>query len=167
MTRREPDLRSDERTALSQWVDFHRETLLQKCQGLSPHELTLRSVPPSSLSLLGLVRHMTDVERWWFLLHIGGKGPEFVYWDDEGGDPEFDHVDPDHAERDLATYRETVALCRTVAAQRSLEDVVPRHGDPEIQYSVRWIWLHMIEEYARHNGHADLLRESIDGSIGD
>jgi hypothetical protein len=165
--RTDPDLRCGERAMLEQWVDFHRQTLLGKCAGLTGEELAQRSVPPSTMSLLGLVRHMTDVERWWFLLHVDGRDPEFLYWVRDGGDPDFDDVDPAHAERDIARYLDTIEQCRAAAADRSLDEVVPRYRAPEVVYSVRWIWTHMVEEYARHNGHADLLRQAIDGAVGD
>lgn len=167
VTRTEPDLRAEERTMLEQWVDFHRQTLLTKCAGLTGEQLAQRSVPPSTMSLLGLVRHMTDVERWWFLLHVAGRDPNFFYWRRDGTDPDFDDVDPGTAERDLARYVATIDECRTAADGRALDDEVLRYNSPEVVYSVRWIWTHMIEEYARHNGHADLLREAIDGAVGD
>ena len=77
--RAEPDRIADERESLEQWLDFHRETLLMKCSGLTADELKMRPVAPSRLSLLGLVRHMVEVERWWFRMHADGQQVSFVY----------------------------------------------------------------------------------------
>jgi uncharacterized damage-inducible protein DinB len=152
-----------ERAMLDAWLDYHRATLLMKCAGLSEVQLKLRAVEPSTLSLLGLVRHMTDVERGWFRRRIGGEtGPEAarLYSSEERPDGDFDDVDGANPETALSTYLEEIDRCRVAASNVSLDD---QAGD----FSVRWIYLHMIEEYARHNGHADLLRERIDGSKGD
>jgi Protein of unknown function (DUF664) len=156
-----------ERAALEGWLDFHRNTLLVKCRGLTGAQLTQRAVPPSSLSLLGLVRHMTDVERAWFRIRAAGEpGLAFRYSTDEFPDGEFDFAEPSGAAADLAAYREECELARAAMVGRSLDDtfVHQRYGTT---IDVRWVYLHMIEEYARHNGHADLLRERIDGVTGD
>ena len=154
---------ADERTMLEAWLDYHRATLLMKCAGLSDEQLKLRSAGPSTLSLVGLVRHLTDVERGWFRRGVGGQsGPEVepIYYSDERPEGDFeDLADPTPAAV-FAAYREEVERCRAAAAGVSLDQLVGRQ-------SVRWIYLHMIEEYARHNGHADLLRERIDGATGD
>lgn len=165
--RAHPDRTTDERTALEQWIDFHRDTLLQKCAGLSAEQLKQRSVPPSGLSLLGLVRHLTEVERWWFRMHANGEDIGFPFDPDQTG-ADFSDVDGADAEADLAVYREEIEAARVAVADKDLELEVPSRGDhPERTRNVRWIFLHMIEEYARHNGHADLLRESIDGATGE
>jgi uncharacterized damage-inducible protein DinB len=152
----------DERPMLDAWLEFHRATLLWKCSGLSDEQLKRRSAPPSSLSLLGLVRHMTEVERSWFRKRIGGEDLPPLYYSEEQPDDDFDALDSTEVASVFAAYRQEMGLCRAVAAAHSLDEVV-RNGTT----SVRWIYLHMIEEYARHNGHADLLREAIDGSKGD
>ena len=154
---------ADERAMLEAWLDYHRATLLMKCAGLSDEQLKLRSVEPSTLSLLGLVRHMTEVERGWFRRGVGDeKGPQVapMYYSDERPDGDFDDVDDADPAATFATYQEELARCRAAAAG------VPLDARRD-EYSVRWIYLHMIEEYARHNGHADLLRERIDGATGD
>jgi hypothetical protein len=153
---------ADERTMLDAWLDFHRATLLLKCDGLTADQLTSRAVPPSGLSLLGLVRHMTEVERGWFGdFGDGDHGP--IYASDD--DADFNDLDPARAEPELATYRAEVATCRALVADLDLDDTY--EADNGRVYSLRWITVHMIEEYARHNGHADLLRERIDGVTGD
>jgi uncharacterized damage-inducible protein DinB len=157
----------DERTLLQTWLDFHRETLLHKCAGLTAAQLTLRSAAPSGLSLLGLVRHMADVERAWFRIRFAGEPLGPLYYNAETNpDGDFDDVDPAHAERDFETFAQEVASARAAAARRSLEETF-YHAYRKGDVSLRWIYLHMIEEYARHNGHADLIRERIDGATGD
>ena len=173
----DPPYLDGEREALDAWLEFHRVTLLQKCAGLTPEQLGERSVPPSSMSLRGLVRHMTEVEQGWFRHVLDGQDLPDLYSSDDDPDGEFDAVgrDADEPDTDTAVVREFVLFGEECAASRSiaarfgsLDDVgrgrTSRTGD---QVSLRWVYLHMIEEYARHNGHADLLRERIDGVTGD
>jgi uncharacterized damage-inducible protein DinB len=163
-----PDRLSEEKQALDEWVDFHRATLLMKCEGLSAEQLTMRSVEPSTLSLLGLVRHMSDVERGWFRIHAAREDVSLEYFSEAEPDSDFLDLDTADAAADLAHYVAECQRCRTATATLSLDEVVPSHGHHrERTRNVRWIYLHMIEEYARHNGHADLLRERIDGVTGD
>ncbi len=165
--RADPDRVADERTALEQWLDYHRATLLLKCAGLSAEQLKRRAAPPSTLSLLGLVRHLTEVERWWFRMHAGGEQLDFPYDPDQTG-ADFDDTADADAEGNLSAYMEEIDAAREAAAGKDLDLVVPSRGDhPERIRDIRWIYVHMIEEYARHNGHADLLREAIDGATGD
>ncbi len=154
-----------EREALEAWLDYHRDTLLWKCAGLTQEQLARRAVPPSGLSLLGLVRHMAQVERWWFRTWVAGEQAGYLYSTEDNLDADFDDVETAAAEADFATFRREVAAARAAAAGHSLDDTfVSFRGNT---LSTRWVFLHMIEEYARHNGHADLLRECIDGSTGD
>jgi Protein of unknown function (DUF664) len=156
-----------ERDSLDQWLDYQRATLLSKCSGLTSEQLKLRPVPPSPLSLLGLVRHMADVERWWFTMHAAGRDVAFVFGTDDRPDADFDDVDEADAAADLDALISEFALSREAVAGMALDDVVPSRGDhPERTRDIRWIYVHMIEEYARHNGHADLIRERIDGATG-
>ena len=165
--RTEPERISGEREALDAWLDFHRDTLLHKCAGLTAGQLKERAVPPSRLSLLGLVRHMTEVERWWFRIPAANTDLEFPYDPDQTGQ-DFEALEDADADANLEAFRQEVALARAAVAAKRLDDVVPSHGDhPERTRDIRWIYLHMIEEYARHNGHADLIRERIDGATGD
>ena len=163
----EPGRIADERTALEQWLDYHRATLAWKCAGLSAEQLKMRSVPPSRLSLLGLVRHMTEVERWWFRMHAAGEDLQFPYDPDSVG-LDVEDVENADAAANLAAFADECEAARAAVKDRTLDDVVPSHGDhPERTRDIRWIFVHMIEEYARHNGHADFLRETIDGRTGD
>src|SRR3954471_4102676 len=154
-----PDRIADERTSLEQWLDYQRNTLLMKCAGLTAAQLKQRAVPPSGLSLLGLVRHMVEVEQWWLRMHGAQEDLRFPFDPDSVG-LDFEEVDNADAAANLEMFRETCAQSRAVTAALSLNDVVPSRGDhPERTRDIRWIYVHMIEEYARHNGHADLLRE--------
>ncbi len=154
-------------TALEQWVDYHRATLLIKCAGLTAEQLKLRASPPSTLSLLGLVRHMTEVERWWFRMNANGEDLQFPY-DPDGVGLDFTEVEDADAAANIEAYWEEVDKSRDAVADKSLDLEVPSRGHhPERTRDVRWIFVHMIEEYARHNGHADFLREAIDGTTGD
>ena len=150
-----------ERRLLEAWLDFHRQMLLSKCSGLTAEQLRQRPAPPSTMSLLGLVRHMTDVERGWFRRRIAGEDIGFLYSSEADPDGEFDNVQGADAEQDFAAYLAEVELARQVAAGRELDGTF-YHERLEVVMSVRWVYLHMIEEYARHNGHADLLRERTD-----
>ncbi len=170
-----PPYRDGERAAVEAWLEFHRATLLIKCAGLTAEQLGRRSVPPSALSLRGLVRHMAEVEQGWFRGVLAGQQIELLYCSEDDPDGDFDGVgrDPDEPDPETAVSREFAVLAEQVADARaltaahdSLDDLGAgeRHGE---RVSLRWILLHMIEEYARHNGHADLLRERIDGATGD
>ena len=165
--RADPPFLDGDRPALEAWLDYHRATLLMKCAGLDEERLRTRSAPPSTLSLLGLVRHMTEVERSWFLRTLWGEEAPPLYYGPGNEDGDFDDVDTADARADLARFEENITRVR--AAARRWDDLdTPvrgrRHGH---ELNLRWIYLHLIEEYARHNGHADLLRERIDGSTGD
>ena len=152
-----------EREMLDAWLDFQRDTLALKCDGLTGEQLRERTVPPSGLSLLGLVRHMAEGERQWFAMVLGGEQVPYHYYTDDNPEAEFDVDDADVAEA-FATWRAECAEARArAAAAPSLDTTGTQDGK---DFSLRWIMVHMIEEYARHNGHADLLRERIDGAVG-
>jgi uncharacterized damage-inducible protein DinB len=138
-----------ERQMLTAWLDRQRATLALKCDGLSDDQLREKGIPPSGLSLLGLIRHMAEVERNWFRPLLAGEQMAGIWSVDQVLDPEpaFDEV-------------ATADVAEAFAAWRA-----ETRGGP--RFSLRWVMIHMIEEYARHNGHADLLRERIDGSTGE
>ncbi|WP_043732872.1 DinB family protein [Streptomyces zinciresistens] len=166
--RREPSTTADERTMLEGWLDYHRQTLAVKCEGLSETQLRTASVPPSELSLTGLVRHMADVERGWFRRVMAAEDAAPLHYTREDPDGEFHLGEDDTWARAHATWQAEIGAARTVAARFGLDDVSEAaHARTGEWYSLRWIYTHMIEEYARHNGHADLLRECLDGSTGD
>ncbi|GIG63321.1 mini-circle uncharacterized 19.1 kDa protein [Longispora fulva] len=156
-----PHAPAGERAALEARLDFQRATLLMKCAGLTPEQLAMRSVEPSTLSLLGLIRHMSVVESWFHF--YDDKPIHQFFWDYNPDHPDgSDDVDTNHAEDDLASYLASVERSREAVAQCDLGDIMP-----DDDYNLRYVFLHMIEEYARHNGHADLLRERIDGTTGE
>jgi uncharacterized damage-inducible protein DinB len=153
-----------ERELLPVWLDYQRATLEMKCDGVPATRLRDRGVPPSSISLLGLVRHMADVERSWFRRTLDGEDAPRLYRLEHDRDNDFNGVDDADIDADFMAWRSECARAREVIASfESFDDV----GRGNAEYSVRWVLIHMIEEYARHNGHADFLRERIDGAVGE
>ena len=153
-----------ERAMLDAWLDFQRTTLLLKCEGLDDELRKARPVSTSLLSLHGLLRHMAEVERSWFrrtLMRESDAPP--IWYDPAIDDSELVPLDDADWESDVAMWHAQCEVSRTNAAAHALDDTGLRYGQP---CSLRWIYVHMIEEYARHNGHADLLRELIDGAVG-
>ncbi|MEH0981138.1 DinB family protein [Micromonospora sp. CPCC 205556] len=159
----------DERTMLEGWLDYHRQTLLLKCAGLTAEQLKTPSVEPSGLTLLGLVRHLADVERWWFRIRAAGQDIPGLYDGEEDPDADLNALADADPEATFATFAAEVAAAREAAAGLSLDDTFrrPRCDGSADEMNVRWVYVHMIEEYARHNGHADLIRERIDGVTGE
>jgi uncharacterized damage-inducible protein DinB len=161
-----PPLHADERTTLESWLDFYRITLALKCQGLSEQQLRTASVPPSPLTLLGLVQHMAEVERNWFRRVLVGETAPPIYdpnADPNGHDGGFDLSGDITFDTARETWEAEIAHARANCANRQLDQTSPFLGG---QVTLRWIYTHMIAEYARHNGHADLIRERIDGTTG-
>ncbi|WP_197420155.1 DinB family protein [Mycobacterium sp. NAZ190054] len=159
-------MNTDERTMLEAWLDFQRSTLLLKCEGLGDKQLRSAPVPPSPLTLQGLVQHMAEVERNWFRRILGRETAPPIYdpaADTDGHDGGFEILDAVSFADAVATWRAEIAAARAHCAGCTLDDTRPFHGT---EVSLRWIYLHMIGEYARHNGHADLIRERIDGATG-
>jgi hypothetical protein len=154
-----------ERETLDGLLDWHRATLVWKCAGLTGTQLAQRPVPASSLSLLGLIRHLTDTERAWFRRRVGGQTLPDVYGRPDRPEAAFEEIDPAGAEADLARLKAEWELCRQAAAPVPLDQTFEHKRWGTL--SVRWVYGHMIAEYARHLGHADLLRESIDGVTGE
>ena len=150
---------------LEAWLDFHRVTLLLKAEGIDDARRKARPVATSKLSLHGLVRHMAEVERSWFRRVLQSEpGAPFIWYEPEVEDSDLVPLDDADWEDDLATWQAECDESRRAAATRNLDDTgVTRSGR---RCSLRWIYVHMIEEYARHNGHADLIRELVDGTVG-
>ena len=160
-----PPLTGGEREMLRAFLDFHRATLAMKCDGLSDEELRRRSSPPSTLSLLGLVRHMAEVERTWFRRVIDAEDVPLVWSDEIDYQAAYDASTATRSEAFAAWQAEVEHSRRIEAAAESL-DVTghqPRWGE---DVSLRLVMLHMMHEYARHNGHADFRRVGIDGVVG-
>ncbi|MFE7121220.1 DinB family protein [Streptomyces sp. NPDC057654] len=167
MGRSIPPPHADERAMLESWLDFQRETLATKCAGLDDHQVRLAAVEPSAMTLLGLVQHMTVVERKWFQEVLAGREASY----DEAIGNGFTLVAERGMDAALTDWRAEVQRSREAAAGSSLdgsgalnEQFAKIVGESTV--SLRWILVHMIEEYARHNGHADLIRERIDGVTG-
>ncbi|MFI6856414.1 DinB family protein [Streptomyces sp. NPDC050416] len=166
--RRMPATTADERTMLEGWLEFHRQTLAWKCEGLTDEQLRSPAVEPSDLSLLGLVRHMADVERSWFRRVLTNEDVAPLYWSDEEPDGEFRLTEADTYAEAHAAWQAEIETARSNAARFGLDDITEgKHRRSGERFNLRWLYTHMIEEYARHNGHADLIRERIDGSTGD
>jgi uncharacterized damage-inducible protein DinB len=163
--RHEPEWLLPEREMLDGWLEFHRMTLLLKCEGLDDEALKRRPVATSLLSLHGLVRHMAEVERSWFHRTFVDPDVAYIYVDDEHEDADLYPLDNAEWATDLATWQAECATSRRLAVGRELDEKHLRKRDGR-DCSLRWIYLHMIEEYARHNGHADLIRELVDGHVG-
>lgn len=162
-----PPYVADERVMLDAWLEFHRVTLRLKCDGLSPEQLRTRSVPPSSISLLGLVRHMAEVERNWFRRVVRNEDAPPLYYTEDNRDGDFDDIESSLPEDAFYRWDAECEHAREVVREAPSLDALSvglRHGE---RVSLRWIMVHMVEEYARHNGHADFLRERIDGRVGD
>ena len=166
--RSEPATTADERTMLDGWLKYHRDTLAWKCEGLTDEQLRTASVEPSTLSLMGLVRHMAEVERGWFRNVMADEGMGPIYFSDEDPDGEFHLTEADTWAEAYATWQAEIEAANEHAARFTLDDhSLGKHRRTGERFNLRWIYTHMIEEYARHNGHADLLRERIDGATGD
>lgn len=160
ITRDEFALDLPERQALSAFVDFHRQTFLWKCEGLSAEQLASHPIGSTGISLLGIIRHMAEVERHWWRHRVAGENVPSLYDDDAEWGP----LDPTTAAADYEQLVNEWSMVDAVAARFDLDDTFARRDEV---WSIRTLYLHLIEEWARHNGHADLIREAIDGAVGE
>ena len=168
--RQDPDTRANERDAIAQYLDYQRETILRKAEGLNQEQLAQR-IPTSALTIAGILYHLALVEESWLEVRFAGlparEDLAGVDWD---ADPDWEFrtataMDPDELRK---RYRAACDRSRQVAAAAdSLDQMSVFKGDNDWQFSLRWVLLHLIEETARHAGHADLLREAIDGAVGE
>jgi Protein of unknown function (DUF664) len=156
-------LTGDDRPILEGFLDWERTTLLSICAGLTGEQLAARPIPSSNLSLLGLVRHLAKVERTWFRQRAAGQPVEPMYDPSRGKDADFGDATAAGARADIERLRAEWRLAGEAVAGMAFGDTFDVAGEA---YSLRMVYVHMIGEYARHNGHADLLRESIDGVTG-
>ncbi|MBO0868334.1 MAG: DinB family protein [Micromonosporaceae bacterium] len=166
--RARPAQNAGEREMLTGWLEHHRGILIWKCEDLTAEQLRRRAAPPSTLSLLGLVRHMARVERWWFRQVFLGEDVPVLYDGSADDDVVFDEVDQADPAGAFNAFQQECAVSRQVVAQAPNLDVLSKQASEHTgqPWSLRWILTHVIEEYARHNGHADLLRERVDGRTG-
>jgi Protein of unknown function (DUF664) len=152
----------DELTLLTGWLQFHRSALARKCDGLTDQQLVTASAPPSPLSLLGLVRHLTEMERVYAGWPLTGDGPKtFVYCTDEDEDADIIGLRADLAPDSMRLWHDECAASDDLYAGRAADEGTWNNR------SVRWNLIKLVQEYARHNGHADLIRERLDGTVGE
>jgi hypothetical protein len=155
----------DERQVLTAYLDWYRQTFELKCTGVDPGRLSEKGVPPSELSLHGLVRHLAGVERWWFRQQFAGEDIPLLYYSDDNPNEDFEDLSGDVTEAFAVWHDECARSRRIVDDASSLDETAIEisSGEP---VSLRRILVAMIGEYAQHVGHADLLREQIDGATG-
>ncbi|HWM20724.1 MAG TPA: DinB family protein [Ilumatobacteraceae bacterium] len=159
----DPSPAAPERVILDEFLNYYRVVFRRKAEGLDDEAARTATCPPSELTIMGLVRHMAEVERSWFRRGIAGEDAAPIYYSDDDHDGDL-HVGPtDTLDEALVTWEREVGLARAILADAALDDLDRLREE----YSVRWILVHMIEEYARHCGHLDLIREAIDGTTGD
>ncbi len=163
--RTDPPVTGPEREMLRAFLDFHRDTLAMKCEGLSDDQLREQSSPPSTLSLLGLVRHMAEVERTWFRRVINGEDLPLV-WSDSGDYQVAYDASTASADDAFRAWRDEVEHSRRIERAAESLDVTGYQKRWGEHVSLRLVMYHLMHEYARHNGHADFLREAIDGTVG-
>jgi uncharacterized damage-inducible protein DinB len=163
-TRTAPSTTGDERETLIGFLEWHRETFALKCADVPRDRLSELTVSPSTMSLHGLLRHLTAVERWWFRIQFTGEDVPILHYSDDDPDQDFDRLDGDVDEA-FAAWHAECARSQEITAAASLDDtgIAKRTG---ATFTLRWLLVTFIAEYARHNGHADLLRERIDGRTG-
>ncbi|MFE0100397.1 DinB family protein [Streptomyces sp. NPDC059009] len=160
-----PPSMGDERETLRAFLDYHRATLAMKCEGLGDEELRQQSMPPSTLSLLGLVRHLAEVERAWFRRVFEDNDAPMVWSDTIDFQAAYDASASTRQEA-FAAWEAEVENSRRIEREAASLDLVghqPRWGE---DVSLRMVMVHVLLEYGRHNGHADFLREGVDGTVG-
>ena len=164
-TRTDGPTTGGERDVLEHYLDLYRATVFLKIEGLDAEQLCRRSVPPSPMSLAGAVRHLTEVEAYWLREVLDGQDVPDLYSSHEHPEGEWELATPETAADDVARYRAEIERCREITARRPLDTIGKRQRRGN-DVNLRWILVHLIEEYARHLGHMDLLRECVDGRTG-
>ena len=157
-------LAAPEPELLAGLLDFHRATLLHKCAGLTGEQLATASIPVSNLTLLGLIRHLAKVERTWFRRRFSGEDIPPLYSTPERPDADFEDIGPERAEAEYAALLAEQETARRAVAGVPLDTTYTDADGDEV--SLRFLYVHMVGEYARHNGHADMLRQGLDGATG-
>ena len=160
-----PLLRGTEAEVTWSMVDYYRSLLLFKCEGLDDADLRRRAVPSSNLTLLGLLRHLTKVEHYWLQRCFLGRSEPAIYSTSEHPDADFEHLDDAATDEVVTRYLAVCDESRAVARDHGLDEIAAVRRDGE-SVSLRYIGVHMVDEYARHLGHADLIREAVDGATG-
>ncbi|MCA9835069.1 MAG: DinB family protein [Thermomicrobiales bacterium] len=160
-----PPFHGDEKSTTHGFLEFQRETLLWKCAGLSEEQLRARPTS-SSLTLLGLVKHLAFVERQWFQYVMAGRDV-YIPWHHDNSDADFRIEPDDTGEGIIDFYKKETALSDEIIGYYGMDDLAAWYQDDERRRSLRWIMGHMLEETARHCGHADIIRETLDGMVGE
>ncbi|MGD9995968.1 MAG: DinB family protein [Ilumatobacteraceae bacterium] len=164
--RPEPDWASDERTTLVQFLDYYRTTLERQAFGLTDAQAATASTEPSMLTLTGLVRHMHDVERNWFRRCFDGETIDPEYYSRERPDGDLEVDESTSLAGAVAAWRAEIAICdRILGKVTDMNQLATGRSSSGGRPNMRWVLVHLIEEYARHCGHADLIRERIDGAV--
>ena len=166
MNREDPPYVADERAMLDAWLDWHRATVHEKCAGLAADDAWAAPLPHSPLmTVAGVVSHLVEVERYWFSHVIAGLDVEFGATDDDP-DGDFRRVGDETLDDVLARYAAQCETSRRVVADMPVDALAARqrHGEP---VSLRHVYVHLIQETARHNGHLDAIRELVDGVVGE
>jgi len=160
----------DETTLLHGFLGYHRTVLIRKAEGLTDEQARTR-IEPSDLTLLGLIRHMAEVERNWFRRRFRDLDAPPLYYGEHDPDGDFHPGEADTLHEAMVTLLAEIEFAKATTAGVALDTLAaanpPTQRIPGWQPSLRWILIHLIEEYARHCGHADLLRQRIDGAVGD
>ena len=154
-----------EREALTAYLEYYRATVELKCRGLNAAQAQARPMPPSTLSIHGLVRHLAGVERWWLQQNFERRNVPFLFFTANNPNLDFDPPPDANFAADLDAWRAECAVSREIVAVHDLDDTA-RPLDWHEDVDLRWLVLRMITEYAQHCGHLDLLREGIDGKTG-
>ena len=154
-----------EREILTAFLEWHRATFELKCRGVADADMSRRAIAPSGLSLHGLARHLAGAERWWFRIQFAGEDIPMLHYSDDDPDQDFDRLEGD-VPAAFAMWRAERDRARIIVAEAPSLDTTFRSRASGKEMSLRYLLIHLIAEYARHNGHADLLRERIDGAIG-
>jgi uncharacterized damage-inducible protein DinB len=163
----DPAFTGDELTTLTGFLEDQRKVLAWKCQGLSDAQLKEAAAPPSNLTLLGLVRHMAEVERGWFRENLAAEPVGDIWCSESRPEADFEEVAEADVAEALSVWEDECRTARSILKNLESLDVTFTTQRSKTVMSARWMVNHMIEEYSRHNGHADLLRERIDGKTGD
>jgi hypothetical protein len=154
-----------EREALAAYLEYYRATVEMKCRGLTPEQARTPSMPPSTLSLHGVIRHLACVERWWFQQNFERRDVPFLFVTPDNPNLDFDPPSDADFATDLEVWRAECAVSREIVVAHDLDDTA-RPLDWHEDVDLRWLVLRMIGEYAQHCGHVDLLREGVDGRTG-
>lgn len=163
----EPAVVANETEMLVGFLEYQRATLALKCEGLDSQQAARRSAPPSTLSPLGIIRHLTDAETFWFVDRFGGEKAQNLYRSSEHPNAAFDDLDGADLDESLERWSQACELSRQIVANaQSMNQLSKGTYRNDQHFTLGWMVHKLTAEYTRHNGHIDLLREAIDGEVG-